>query len=140
MGVVVYRTTDKIPVRFPNNRVVFISPMSSGQRTELMGMTHIEGGNVVVDHNVMNQAIKWSVKGIEGFDDTYADGSKLELEFDENGHLTEDSLTELEQALGRNKVLEFAAQLAARERLQDCVVEGVTFDFDSVVSAKKKKR
>lgn len=138
--LIVYRTTDRVPVRFGEVSLL-IAPLDAGQYANISGFTKLNAGVQEVDgQRMVNATLRYSIKGIEGVSAKYPDGTEFELKFDEAGNLTEDSLSELWQVLDRNKLSEMAAKLFAGG-LKNLQIEGVEVELPkTTLPSKKKKR
>ena len=137
--MVIYRVTDRIPVKLDDNITIMISPLSGLQKTAIMSSTKMKGGKAVSDGAAMiSNTIKFCLKEIHGVDATFPNGDKFELEF-VNGELTEDSLNGALQILDTNKMVMIASRLY-RTGISSMEIEGVTVDYDNVKSVEAKKK
>jgi len=75
--------------------VVFIwGPLSELHRNEVRTATRVKQGVEVTDiYRANTLLLKYTIKGLEGVEDYH--GNPYELEFDENGHLTDDCVSEI---------------------------------------------
>jgi len=98
--MIVYRTTDKIPVKM-GEHTVLISPLSHEQYAEVTSKMRYEGGQVVQDQSSMiAAALRFSIKGFSTTAEvTFHDGRDFELEWD-GDLLSKESLDTLYQILG----------------------------------------
>lgn len=136
--MVIYRTTDKVALKV-GDVTLLVSPLSAYQKAIVMSQTKMRGGKEVPDAMQMALlTLRYSVKGIEGHDATYADGSVFALTFNGDG-LDDDSLTGLMQILDSAKLNQIAAQLLTTG-IADLSVEGVEVEVTGNSVDIKKKR
>lgn len=136
--MIVYRTTDRVPLKI-GKLTLWVSPLSALQKAEVLSHTKIISGVEVADNSKMAlYALKHCVKKIDGLNGTkYADGSKLELSFEDDGSLDDDSLTAVMQIIDYSKTTAIAAQLLTKG-IDGIDVKGVKVDAAGVVHSKKK--
>jgi hypothetical protein len=106
----ILRTTDKVSVS-AQGVTATISPLSQGQKVEIMSTIGVVAGKEQTD--LTRQAhltVKYCVKEIDGID-TF-DGEKYSLTKDSNGNLTDDCAAELVSALAQTGLLEQTANIA----------------------------
>lgn len=80
--------------------------------------------------------IKLSLKAVEGIQ--YSDGTEFSLEMSEDGTVSDDSLSELMQLDGIDKLVSVCSHFAMRD-MKDPKLDGVNVDFDKVKNVKKKQ-
>jgi len=99
--MIVYKTSDKIPVKIGKFTVV-VSPLSASQYASVMGLKSGGVGNDTESGVKMALlALKYAVKGFDSeIKVEYSDGSTFKLGFDELGFLNDDSLDSLVQIMG----------------------------------------
>lgn len=132
--MIIYKLTDRIPVQIGDLRFL-ISPLSSAQKLEIISQVKMSSGKEV--HDYTKQAllsIKHGVKKVEGL--KCFDGSEYELEFDESGSLTDDSVSELLQMEGSDKLIIVCSTLL--NQIKEVNLEGVKVELDKVTNIKKK--
>lgn len=130
--MIIYRISDRIPIKV-GDVTFLVSPLTLSQRGEISAMAkRKEGEDRVKPLDVAIRSIKYGLKGVEGL--TLSDGSVFELEFDDAGNLTDESLEDV-------------MQLDSAELVKTCFnwalygigeIEGVTIDFQGVRNVKKK--
>jgi hypothetical protein len=106
----ILRTTDKVAVS-AQGVTATISPLSQGQKVEIMSTIGVVAGKEQTD--MARQAhltVKYCVKEIDGIE-TF-DGEKYTLTKDSNGFLTDDCAAELVSALAQTGLLEQTANIA----------------------------
>lgn len=136
--MIIYKTTDRVPLKI-GKLTVWISPLSALQKTEILSCTKLRAGVDIVDVSKMALlTIKHSVKKLDGLNGVkYADGSKVDLSFNDEGSLDDDSLTTLLQIIDYPKITAVAAQLLANG-IDSIDIPGVKVDAGGVVHSKKK--
>lgn len=90
----VLTTKDRVHVKIGDGKEAVIAPISYQAKIEMNEATKIVAGEPQVDF-FKSQCIllRYGLKELKGF--TLHDGGEFELEFDENGKLTEDSLSDV---------------------------------------------
>lgn len=89
----VYKLTDRLTCKINEIELIY-SPMTFQQKMECSEFVTSKSGDVNTnDMASLFKALKYSIKDVKGFE--YADGSSYELQFDDNGHLTDDCVQEL---------------------------------------------
>jgi len=93
MAIIVYRNTDRVKLKI-NEVELIVKPLSYREKLEVSGAFVKEGG-AVKENSLMGlyKIIKYSVKGISGVN--YMDGIPINLEFEEDDSLKEESIDEL---------------------------------------------
>lgn len=136
--MVIYRPSDKIPVKI-GDLTLLISPLSAEQNAMILSLTRMKGGEEVADAARMALVtLKYCVKEVQGLNGaTFADGSPVSFDFDENGILTDDSITVLYGLLNTATLNLLAAKLAT-EGIKKHDIPGVSFELDKVITSKKK--
>ena len=136
--MVVYRTTDQIPLKI-GKMTLWISPLSALQKTDILGCTKMRAGEEIADAPKMAlYTMKMCIRKLEGLNGTkYSDGSSIELSFEADGSLDNDSLTAVMQIIDTSKTTSIAAQLLSGS-IDDIDIKGVKVDTAGVVHAKKK--
>lgn len=86
----IYKTTDKIPVKI-DSITVKISPLTFEQKSEVQGLILEQNPLSIV--KAARLCIKSSVKEIDGVENE--DGSAYQLQFEENGALTDQCVDDL---------------------------------------------
>lgn len=134
MAIVIYKLSERVPVKI--GPVTFLlAPLSTENQGKLLAYTSRDGGEEKVNGlSFARDAIKFCVKGVEGIENS--DGSSYELEFDDNGDLTNECVSEIFQVDGVDKLTKVAIRMGLR--FADPGVEGVEIDFKNVRSIKKK--
>lgn len=93
--MVIYRMSDRIPVKL-GELTFWIAPLSVDAKGRLLTFSkRVSGEERDVAMEGAAAALKLSVKGVDGL--KLADGSPYECEFDEQGNLTDDCVSELMQ-------------------------------------------
>lgn len=131
---VVYRPSDRIRLSFEGSGITLVlAPLSHEQRIRLASQARTEAGAEVSNANqIYSDTLKMSIKGIEGVDLRYPDGSKFELDFEADA-LTEASLDCLTQVFETEKLAGISLSLL-RNKLKFELVDGVE------VEARKTKK
>lgn len=89
----IYRHGEKIPLKV-GDVTFYVTPLTQAQKAEIASHARRESGQEDIDLQKMTMtSIRYSLKGMTGVE--YHDGSPVELSFDENGVLTEESLNEV---------------------------------------------
>lgn len=133
MAVVVYKRTDKIPVKIGPVKFL-ISPMSWAQKTEILSLTKMVSGQEIPDNFKMAYlSLKYSIKNIEGA--VFSDGSEYKLSFDESGNLTDDSLGELLELPCKAELLQVVT--AFLNGIHDPKIKGVEVKLSEVAKGGK---
>lgn len=133
--MIVYKTTDRIPLKFGEIKV-WISPLSFEQKTNILAATKMKSGVEVSDPSKQTfLSLKYGVKEIEGLKNP--DGSDYRLELDENGVLTDECLSDLIDLEYFPKLSEICIKLINGVKALD-KIEGVEVDLTQVKSTKKK--
>lgn len=136
--MIIYKPTDRIEVKIGEVRLK-ISPLTALQKTNLMSITKMKGGEEVADLSQMAlMTLKYSVKDISGVNATFADGSEFKLDYEEDGTLSEDGLTALMQVLDNGTLTNIAARLLGKGISGLNEVPGVEIGSTSSVDYKKK--
>ena len=134
--MVIYRPSDRIPVVIGDVRLL-ISPLTGHQKTRILHLTKMKGGDEVPDSAAMTiETIKYCVKGIECEKATFADGKPISFSFEENGELDEDSVSALFQLFDHSMLVTIATNLLAKTA-DSFDIPGATVELDKVVSSKK---
>lgn len=132
--MIIYRLTDRIPVRI-GELTFWLAPLSASQKSELLSLVTVkEGEERVPPMEVAIRTVAMSVKKIEGV--TTADGDPYELQFDPNGNLARECVEEIFGLDGAEKML-LACKHFAFQELKDPKLEGVEVDFSKVQTVKK---
>lgn len=89
----VYRQTDRIKLKVHN--VVFsLKPLNVFEQSKCSESLRNEAGTQQENINkTIYYLIKYMIKDVEGIE--YIDGSKIELQFDDDGTMADDSISEL---------------------------------------------
>ena len=89
----IYRQSDRIPLEISGVKFL-IKPLSYREKMEITkAISMKEGEQLETILQTTLLLMKFSIKGVEGI--AYHDGSPLELQFDESGELSEESVNEL---------------------------------------------
>lgn len=129
----IFRMTDRIPVKIGDVKVM-ISPLNYAQRAEVVSQTKNKGKDIVPDTGMMmNLTLKYCIKSVEGLE--YFDGSKFELQFDEDGSASQESISELLQMAENEKLITLATKILSSKFEEQ--TPGLEIDFKNVVSIKK---
>jgi hypothetical protein len=102
----IYRTTDRIAIKI-HDITVKISPLSLQQKNQILSLM-LEGqkdNDMVKLSQATMLAIRFCLKSVEGIQD--AEGNAYQLEFDENGMLSEqctDDMLNMEQSTALTQV------------------------------------
>lgn len=132
--MVIYKLSDRIPVEVGGLKF-WLSPLSYSQRIAIADATKMQSGVEVIDsRKIAFLSVKFSVKEVEGIKN--ADGSDYSLEFDADGCLSDDCVSEL-MNLDSCPKLVTAASLLIRE-IKEHEIEGVKIDLKGVKNSKKK--
>lgn len=136
--MIIYRTSDRIPVKIGDVLTVWLSPLTVEQRARMFSTAvKMQAGAEQEDAiKAAAMSIKYSVKGIEG-DLKNIDGSDYQLEFDPDGSLTDECAEELLQLDGSDKLVRICGHFL--KAISDPGIEGVVVDFKGVKTAKKKE-
>ena len=97
----ILKTSDRVRVKV-GDIALTLAPLKQSQKVEMAGLTKVIDGKETADLNaMMSYLVKHSVKGVEGV----LDGSEapLELEFDHDGSLSEDSHTDVMFVISKAK-------------------------------------
>jgi len=133
--VVIYRLTDRIPVKI--GPVTFhLSPLSHYQKAALLDFRRqMKGEEIVEMFKLTERVLACSIKKVDGL--TLTDGTDYELSFDQNGELTSDCVGELMQLDSSDKLIE-VAQKFAFQGIADLGLDGVEIDLGPVAGVEKK--
>lgn len=104
--MIVYRPTDKILLHF-GERGIYVSPLSHEMRMSVLADARLDknDGGKVKPVNLSRKALKFGIRGLYNCDDIqFADGKKFELEFAEDGGLTDECLECLFQVFADTKL------------------------------------
>jgi hypothetical protein len=136
--MIIFRPSDKVRVQVGDVTVI-MSPLISADRMKILDSlgTKVEAGQVGSSAGGYYEALRLSVKGIEAPGYELSDGSPIQLELDENGHLTSESLELLLAVLDNPKLIMIASNLLAKG-LKNWEVEGV--EIKGVEGDKPKKK
>lgn len=121
--------TDRIPVRI-GELTFWISPLSAGQKGILLAQGKMVSGEETEE--AMRGAalvLKFSVKGVDGCKD--ATGGEYKCEFDPDGCLTDDCVSEILQLDGCAKLVRLANEWAvsdirSADAMRNAYVEKIT--------------
>ena len=131
--MVIYRMSDRIPVKI-KDVTFFLAPLSLSQQGILLSFAKQKEGEEKVDAlKTAMKCISFSLKAVEGL--TTVDGLPYELEFKEDGTLTDDCVNEILQVNGDSLVkisLDWAVS-----GIKPIEIPGVEIDFKNVRSVKK---
>jgi hypothetical protein len=132
--MIVYRLTDRIPVKI--GEIEFeLSPLDYGDRAKILAVKRLSGGNQIEDgYKAAALSVKYGVKNVKGL--TYSDGSEMALKFESDGSLADESVSEILQIDGSDKLITIAMNFAANV-FKDPSLEGVTVDLKNVTGPKK---
>ncbi len=135
--MIIYRTTDQIPVKI--GEVTFwLSPLNHSQRQELLSLTVVkEGEERAKPMQLAVLTLSIALKKVDGVQD--ADGSPYELELDSNGRVTEESINDIFTLDGADKLIKVSGKFALNE-IADPKLDGVFVDFSSVKTLKKSQK
>ena len=146
--MVIYRLTDRIPVKV-GTVTFWLSPLSAEQKGNLLSLTSKAAGHEREESlKGAVLTIRYSLKKLEGVEN--ADGTPYELQFGEDGLVTEESAIEVISLQASSKVIALALQwFIDRVKSPAEIVEqnpgigetldGVEVDFSKVVNLKKKE-
>ncbi len=121
-----YRTSDRIPFKLGSDLTVTISPLSFAQKTELQSMMLEAMKDPMRAVKGANLAIKMAVKKVEGIETI--DGKPWEPTFDEQGNLSDESVSDLMNLEENPKLIALCTQLVA------------SVPVDGVIDPSTKKR
>lgn len=125
----VYKTSDKIPVKI-GDIVVTISPLSRGQKQEILSLSKNSSG--ILEENAFDMsalALKYSVKNIKGLKNL--DGSDYNLKLDESGFVSDESIDDLFNIEENIKLIQVMGALTQGfNRIS--LISGVEIQGDSV--------
>jgi hypothetical protein len=94
------------------------------------------GGTEISDPmKIAVETLRSSLKSVDGIE--YADGSMFQVELDESGNASEESISELLQIDGIDKLVTVCSSFAMKE-IKSLQLEGVEIDLSQVRSVKKK--
>jgi hypothetical protein len=96
MSVRVMRDCDRLAVKISEGDGVCLSlkPLNYWQKSEVMSLAELQEGEVVNKTRTATiLAIKYSLRGTKGLVDY--DGNRYELTFDEEGNVSDDSVTDI---------------------------------------------
>ena len=131
--MIVYRTTDRIPVQVGELELTF-APLSFAQKTEINSHVKLEAGKEQPDAlKVALLYIKYGVKGLKGCE--LSDGSEYEVELDESGNMTDASVNDVMSLESSPQIIRICALLA--NQIAKHEVPGVTVHLDKVTHQKK---
>lgn len=126
--MIVYKLTDRIPVKFAGV-TVWVSPLSYQQKSHVLAQTKIVKGEEIQDHGQMVfLAVKYAVKEIQGLVDS--SGSPYELAFDSDGTLTDACASDLMQMDAHPKLILACSHLM--NGIKEYEIEGVEIDLSKV--------
>lgn len=130
----VLKLTDRVKIKIGD--VTFkVAPLSYENKLEMAGCFKMDGGTQVQDiGRQMILALKYGVKEVEGI--TYADGTEYSLVFNDDGSLSDLSLSEL---LTGDQASDLLSTVFAVSNLnKDPQLEGVEVEMPGSVISKKK--
>lgn len=133
--MVVYRITDRISVKI-SGVTFWVSPLTWLQKSQVLSLFQIKAGTE--HYEPMKAAmttIKLSLKAVDGLQ--YADGTEFHLETLEDGTVSDESLSEIAQLDGIEKLFTVCSGFALRD-IKDPKLDGVEVSFDKVKNIKKK--
>jgi hypothetical protein len=132
--LILYRPTDRIPVRI--GPVTFwVSPLSYLEKAELISLVQRkEGEENTPAFRYAIETLRRSLKKVEGL--KCADGSDYALEMGDDGYPTFESVEDLANVEGSEKLITIVGNFAMKE-IKDYGLEGVVIDFSKVESVKK---
>lgn len=131
--MILYRTTDRIPVRI-GGVTLWVAPLSRHEKMQLMAFQTLESGERVIDQvALMANAVRFSVRKVEGVQNP--DGSPYELEIGPDGYMTEQALDDLLNLFATARLAEACVSLV--NEIKDHEIQGVQIDVKGVVSTKK---
>lgn len=130
----ILRCDEAVPVRIGEVEFL-ISPLSYEQRMRVLDHS-VQSGGKVNEHSIKasQEALRYSLRAVRGV--TYHDGSPLELKFNDNGGLTDESLNEVFQLTQRNELTLVVTQWV-HGTFGETDVPGVEIDFSKVERLKK---
>lgn len=136
--MVVYRITDRIPVKI-GDATFWLAPLSSEQKSRIFALAITKSGTSI--ENAFKGAVltmQFSLKKLEGV--MTATGEPYELEFGEDGMLTEQCAEELCSLGAGAQIIKLAIKWAQDtiKSPAECDMTGVEVDFAKVESVKKK--
>ena len=113
------------------------SPMTSEQQAECLSHLQNRSGEILVDKfKQMRFAIKYSLKGIKGVE---FEGKPFELEFDETGGVSDNSLNLISQ-LGQEKMLQGIVLHWMNNGICDPKYPGVEIEFPKATEKKSSRQ
>ena len=134
--MIIYKCSDKIPVTI-GETIIWISPLSALQKIKILSLTKMSGGVENPDPIMMAmETLKCSVKAIDS-DLKFANGDKVSLSLNSSGELDNESLDTLLEVADNNILIAIASKMI-NGGLYSIEIPGVSIDFESVVSVKKK--
>lgn len=135
--MLILRTTDLVPCTI-NDLTVWVSPLSWADQASLYRFNRMESGEIKVDETQMLfETLRLSVKKVDGFSGhQYADGTNIELQFDDSGHLDAESLECLIRVIGLAPMSTLSSALISNNLNEK--LRGWEIKFDKIESTKKK--
>jgi hypothetical protein len=133
--MIVYGPEDRIPLKIGSVRIE-ISPLRYKDRFRLLSYIQKDGGTDASRQGDMAyDTLKLAIKSVSGLDARKPNGEKIEILFDSNGVIEDDSLELLIRASNSTVLTQVAAELIAD--VYDFKIVGVSIDQDK--KAKKKQ-
>ena len=133
--MVIYKMTDRIPVKI-GDLTFKLGPLSYFQKSEIQNCTtEVKGESQIDGEKVAYLSLKYSIKEVKGLKDIK--GNDYSLEYDDNGCLTDDSMSELLQIDESIRLTRVCLGLMKGFN-KDVKIDGVEIDFDNVESVEKK--
>lgn len=133
----IYRLSDRIKVKI-DDITVTISPLSNHQKAEIQTqLLGLHRGDLHAATKGMLLSMKYAVKDIEGLED--ADG-EYKCQFDENGHITDETLEDLYNLENSVKLLQVCQELVSGVPKEFRDKDGVPIEGVEVVQEKSKPK
>ena len=133
--MIIYRVTDRIPVKI-GGVTFWVAPLSWRHKSQILSMYKVKAGEELVDPmGIAMMTLKFSLKEVEGV--AYADGSSFTLHMTEDDTVSDESLSEVMQLDGIDKLVTVCSQFALKD-LSDPKLDGVVVDMSGIKSCKKK--
>jgi len=133
--MIIYKVTDRIPI-IVGPVTFWVAPLSWSDKMEILSHYKLKAGEERLNHlEIAMRTIQLSLKKVDGL--KYADGTDYELSLDENGNVTQESVSEIMQLSGSHHLVTVCGQFAVGE-IKALELDGAKIDFSQVKTVKKK--
>ncbi len=135
--MIVVQTTDRIPVKIQDVEFI-VAPLSYDQKKKMSAAFKQESGESVLGMlDLTYSALKFSIKSVRGLEKM--DGSEYKLTFDDDGNLSDESVSDLMNIPIKEELFAVCAHLANGMK-GDFKVDGVQLQFKHKQKQKIKKK